>query len=249
MNLLSIIKEEYYPASGGDYENYVMAYDNEASLMASMRIARKNGLHLFHGFEEGGFNGGTYVLYKDEDKLPLYIKEAVQAERIGWRIKDAFNYFAPSLSLVKYKENYYVVDGHYLGRADMEYGVMGFFTEKEDLKSISIDAIPEAYIDNEIDFLLHRDLKIHYKLNGDLVKKFGQTPFCYWSYLARENGYDKLWHDLEKPCRFVEGVKISLSDSEIRDIPEAEGAVKKTLESFLEKAREDGLSDYLEDER
>ena len=248
MNLLSIIKEENYPVSGGDYENYVMAYDSEASLMASMRIARKNGLHLFHGFEEGGFNGGTYVLYKDEDKLPLYIKEAVQAERIGWRIKDAFDY-SPRLSLVKYKDNYYVIDDYYLGSADMEYGVMDFFTEKEDLKSISVSVIPEAYISSEIDFLLRDDLKRHYKLNGDLIKKFEQTPFCYWSYLARENGCDKLWHDLENPCRFVEGVKMSLSDSEIRDIPEAEGAVKKALESFLEKAREDGLSDYLEEER
>ena len=82
-DLLTAMKKAGLTANGGDYENYLMFYDNEITYLQAEKFAAEHGLNLFYGFEEGGFNGGTFVLYKDVSKLPLYIKEAIENKEIA----------------------------------------------------------------------------------------------------------------------------------------------------------------------
>lgn len=238
MNILEAAQREGIILSGGDYENYIMAYDNEANATDIKKIGLEYGMrNFYYGFEEGGFNGGTYVAYKDKDRLPLYIKEAVESERLGSSVTDMLAYFSSNLLLVKEGGAYYVMDKYYLGDSDNDYGVFEKFGKDELKDGVTASVIPDTYIDGVIDFYFFDELENQYGVDGDSRAEFETHQFHLWADIARELGYEKLYRDLKDPCRFMEGVKTrKLSDAEIAKIPEADGKIKDAIGKYEKEA-------------
>lgn len=135
-------------------------------------------------------------------------------------IIDVMEQVSSTLFLIIKNDKVYVFDSYRENDSSYDFGVYSVHPV-EDLKNgkMSIDDIPDLYLNDYFDFLLHEDFEATYNVTSAEISKLRSETFDRWADILKEDGFEDAYNVINELCEAIKNDCLEpLSEEKINSI-------------------------------